>query len=591
MKLLKLLVLSILFCTVPGVKLLLAQSNIFLINVDFDAGSGPSAKAGHAATGVTASDFWNFYTRDDGMGGWRSDGALTNLKLYNTNSSTVGLTVSNADGAWNNGSSDAMYGGFLFPNGAGNATFTVTNLPTGNYNFYLYSQDGNYTLTVGTNTLGTLLTADWPLSSDPPDWTVGVQYALFANVHVVLGQPVVFTVAPGVDGYAILAGLQIEKALPSTPLTLIDVDFDAGSGPSAKSDFAATGIAANDFWNFYTRDDGMGGWRSSGTLANLSYVDGSSSGVNLFVNNAPGAWNNGSSDHMYAGYIYPFSGVATLTLTNLHAGEYNVYVYSQDGNYSLTVGGKDYGTLNCADMPLSSDPPQWQVGVQHVLFANIPVTAGQTVQITVHPGLAGYAIVAGIQIEKVGPALIDVDFDGWKGPSGPSDKVGFAATGQTTNDFWNFYTRDDGNGGWRTSFNLPNLAFVDRKASGVGLTVDNAPGAWGNGSYDPMYYGYIYPFSGNATVTLTNLPAGSYNFYVYSQDGNYDLDVGGSFIGNLTTSDMPLSSNPPVWTSGVQYAEFTSVSVGSGDQVVITVKPGTAGYAIIGGLQIEPIQP
>ena len=106
-----------------------------------------------------------------------------------------------------------------------------------------------------------------------------------------------------------------------------------------------------------------------------------------------------------------------------------------------------------------------------------------------------------------------------------------------------------------------------------------------------MYYGYIYPFSGNATVTLTNLPAGSYNFYVYSQDGNYDLDVGGSFIGNLTTSDMPLSSNPPVWTSGVQYAEFTSVSVGSGDQVVITVKPGTAGYAIIGGLQIEPIQP
>jgi uncharacterized repeat protein (TIGR03803 family) len=369
---------------------------------------------------------------------------------------------------------------------------------------------------------------------------------------------------------------------------LIDIDFDAGSGPSAKSGFAATGITANDFWNFYTRDDGNGGWRTSGNIPNLSYVDTSSSGVGLTVNNAPGAWNDGSSDPMYGGYIYPFSGNATFTLTNLPIGIYNIYLYSVDGNYDLTVGGNFIGNVTTSDMPLSSDPPNWQNGVQYGLFSNVSVSSGQSVVVTVKPGTAGYAILAGMQIERVEPNLIDIDFDAG---SGPSAKSGFAATGQNSSDFWNFYTRDDGNGGWRTSGAIPNLAYVDQKASNVGLTVDNAPGAWNDGSSDPMYGGYIYPFSGNATFTITNLPAGNYNIYLYSVDGNYDLTVGGSYIGNVTTSDMPLSSDPPNWQNGVQYGLFSNVSVSSGQSVVVTVKPGVGGYAILAGMQIEPIQP
>ena len=554
-----------------------------LIDVDFGAGSGPSSKSGFAGTGLTTTDFWNFYTRDDGMGGWRSSGNIS-LNYSDGSSSGAGLTVNNAPGAWGNGSSDPMYNDYIYP-WSGNATLTVTNLAAGNYNFYVYSQDGNYSLTVGSRTYGTLLSAD-PVSN-PPQWTSGTQYALFANVQVRTNQSVTITVAPGVYGYAIVAGLQIEKASAPTPLTLIDVDFDAGSGPSAKSGFAATGQTGSDFWNFYTRDDGMGGWRTSGNIPNLSYVDTSSSGVGLTVNNAPGAWNNGSSDSMYAGYIYPLSGTsATFTFTNVPAGNYNFYAYSQDGNYTLTVGGKTYGTLLSSDMPLSSDPPIWEVGVQHVLFANIPVASGESVVITVNLGTAGYAILGGIQIEKVGPALIDIDFDAGSATS----KKGFAATGQTTNDFWNFYTRDDGNGGWRTSGAITNLAYVDHKASNVGLTVNNAPGAWNNGSSDPMYGGYIYPFSGNATFTLTNLPAGNYNVYLYSQDGNYDLTVGGSYIGNVTTADS-LTSNPPPWQNGVQYGLFSNVAVSSGQSVAVTVKPGYYGYAILSGMQIEPVVP
>jgi uncharacterized repeat protein (TIGR03803 family) len=186
------------------------------------------------------------------------------------------------------------------------------------------------------------------------------------------------------------------------------------------------------------------------------------------------------------------------------------------------------------------------------------------------------------------PVFIDIDFDAG---SGPSAKSGFAATGKTANDFWNFYTRDDGNGGWKTSGYLANLSNVDTSSSGVGLTINNAPGAWNNGSSDHMYGGYIYPFSGNATFTLTNLPPGNYNIYLYSVDGNYDLSVGGSYIGNRTTSDWPLHSDPPVWQSGVQYGLFSNVAVTCGQSVVVTVKPGTAGWAILSGMQIEPVQP
>src|SRR5438309_12082548 len=101
--------------------------------------------------------------------------------------------------------------------------------------------------------------------------------------------------------------------------TLLNVDLDAGTA-TAKSGSAATGQSSSDFWNFYTRDDGSGGWRTFGALTNLKLADGTVSGTGLTVDNAPGAWGDGSSDPMYDGYIYPFGGNATLNVTNLGLG-------------------------------------------------------------------------------------------------------------------------------------------------------------------------------------------------------------------------------------------------------------------------------
>src|SRR6266704_6226976 len=120
--------------------------------------------------------------------------------------------------------------------------------------------------------------------------------------------------------------------------------------------------------------------------------------------------------------------------------------------------------------------------------------------------------------------VLNVDLDSGTATS----KTGLAATGQTGTDFWNFYSRDDGQGGWRTLGGVANLKYANGVSSSVGLIVLNAPGSWGNGSSDPMFNGYLYPFSGNATLSVTNLPPGSYNFYIYGPDGTYQVTVSGT---------------------------------------------------------------
>src|SRR5207248_8550267 len=93
-------------------------------------------------------------------------------------------------------------------------------------------------------------------------------------------------------------------------------------------------------------------------------------------------------------------------------------------------------------------------------------------------------------------------------------KAGLAALGDATNDFWNHYSRDSAPGQWLSFGALSNLKTVEGVATSCGMSVANAPGAWGNGSSDAMYNTYLYPLGGgNVTVTLTNLAPGDYDFY------------------------------------------------------------------------------
>ena len=199
------------------------------------------------------------------------------------------------------------------------------------------------------------------------------------------------------------------KCAPQTGMLsqqLINLDFGAGGGRgySLKTGFAAIGQATNDFWNFYDRDVSPSpyDWRTSGALVNLQLANGALTTVGVSVSDAPGAWNDESSDSMYKTYDYPLDGGNNVvTFTNLAAGQYNVLAYSPDGNFEVTVGGISYGVKTTYDSPASS-VPVWTEGVQYACFRNVTVTAGQSLVLTVRNGVSAPALLSGVQIVSSG---------------------------------------------------------------------------------------------------------------------------------------------------------------------------------------------
>src|SRR5207247_1173047 len=157
-------------------------------------------------------------------------------------------------------------------------------------------------------------------------------------------------------------------------------------------------------------------------------------------------------------------------------------------------------------------------------------------------------------------------------------KSGLAAIGHGSSDYWNHYSRDAAPGNWKTFGALSNLRTVDGLDTAAGLTVANAPGAWGNGSADPMYNTYLYPLGGgNVTVTVTNLASGQYDFYVYGIGSKAQVSVGSANYGTKSLANGPVV-NPVVWQEGLQYVVFRNVQVpATGQAVVLTVMAGSGG--------------
>lgn len=183
----------------------------------------------------------------------------------------------------------------------------------------------------------------------------------------------------------------------------------------------------------------------------------------------------------------------------------------------------------------------------------------------------------------VSAPLLNINFGG-----ATTNKIGFAAVGQTTNDYWNGY-----NFPGITPAAITNLKWSDTNNSGAGVTVVNGAGQWGNGVADGMYGPYIYSQAqpGSITVTLTNVPSGTYDFYVYghsptdADNGTFTLTSGTTNYGTNGTT-IYAGWNSTNWEEGQQYVTFRSVSVVSTQSVVLTVLPDHAGYPILCGLQM-----
>jgi hypothetical protein len=295
-----------------------------------------------------------------------------------------------------------------------------------------------------------------------------------------------------------------------------------------------------------------------------------------------------------AGFYSVFAGLQIATV-GPPAG--SPFIVNQPADHAVFQGSTaTFNVVAAGTMPLAY---QWLFDT-----ALIPSATNNTYSVTnAQPANAGsYSVIVtnvmgsvtsaevALNVLIPGPAarLIDVAFT----TSSVTSKTGFAATGLRASDFWNtctfIYTSlDQGYGA------LPSLKFVDGSVTGAGLTVANAAGDYGNGASDPMYSTYLFQFPnfGNITVTVTNLITSTYNFYLYghgnvnNQNSVFQLTVGSQSYGSEATINGSgwLSS---IWQEGVQYVEFANVSVSNGQTVTITVEPGTAGYAVLSGLQM-----
>lgn len=407
-----------------------------LLNIDFGV-QFVSQKLGPAAIGHSPEDYWNLYTRDDGAGGYRTYGELNDLLWADSSASEIDLTVVNAPGAWGNGSSDPMFGTYLYPNYGESITINLQNLPAGNYVLYVYAhgaldgENGVAQVAANGQTWGPIsgsTSGDW----SSPSWENGHHYLRFDTISVGFDGGLSLTITPGATGLAVINGVQLLKNAVRPFPTLINVDFssDRNAAVLRKTGPAAIGNSDEDFWNLYSRDGAGGEWLSLGTLDNLLTAEGAATGARMSVLNAPGLWISEHPDAMLHSYLYPHNGGEILiTLSDVSPGTYDLLFYSHgylDGetaDVEVRLGEQSFGRKTTAVTADWRNLP-WQEGVQYLRFSDLPI-GELPVQIIARPGTTGLAIINGFQLVRDSDCLLPTDMVAWwRGEGDGKDAAG-----------------------------------------------------------------------------------------------------------------------------------------------------------------------
>lgn len=189
------------------------------------------------------------------------------------------------------------------------------------------------------------------------------------------------------------------------------------------------------------------------------------------------------------------------------------------------------------------------------------------------------------------PRLLNINFGTDLTPS----RVGPAAIGMATNDFWNLYSRDNPRGGVRASGSLTNILWTDAVQSTVDVLVENAAGASNNEYPDSMMGIYLQPSPpvGALRVTLSDLPTGRYTLLAYGHGGPADshntvfnLQSAGVDLGDRATATDARWRNL-VWAEGAQYVAYSNFFVGSSRSITLTANRGSGPTPAINGLQMR----
>jgi hypothetical protein len=266
-------------------------------------------------------------------------------------------------------------------------------------------------------------------------------------------------------------------------------------------------------------------------------------------------------------------------------------IVTQPANQKVTVGASASFTVTAGGTPPPSYQWRWNgTNIAGATTTALPLSNVQSAQAGAYDVVIANTLgavtsqVATLTVRvQTSPTLLNVNFAAYS-----NVKVGFAGTGQTSSDFWNNYTAPFQAYAW-----LSDMATADGASTTVGLTVQNGAGHWAFTHPDLMYDCYCYSQDhGDIILTVTNLPSGDYDFYLYGHEGSdtgntvFQLLAGGADYGNRSTatnSDWALKN----WVEGAQYVVFRNVAVTNGAvPVTILAHPGLQGDAQLNGMQI-----
>jgi hypothetical protein len=535
-----------------------------------------TAKTGFAVTGVSSNDFWNAYD----MGA----GSVTNLKFMNGAESSTGLTVANDGYAFGDSFFDPLMQ-FDIQSAGGNMIVTLTNLIADSYDFFVYGRgsfdygDSVFDLSVDSKDYGNLRTTagpDWQL----PIWQEGVQYVVFTNVSVSQGQAVTLAVEPGHSGNALINGLQVAHFGPQVPFFVVPPTNAATlDGFDATFSVAVFGTPPLAYQWLHGNSPVAGATNSAYNIVDAQ--PGSAGSYSVVVSNQYGSVT---------------SSIVSLSLMPLA-------IAPQPTNQSVFIGSQ--ATFSVGASGIAPFGYQWLYDgsivpgatVSNYVIGHVQTTDSGSYSVIVTNTYGSVTSSVAVLFVAASPSsLIDVAFTG----SPTNLKAGVAATGLSGIDFWNTMTYQNASSGfgrfWSSYGSLSNLRYVDGTASGAGLTF-SGPYAqtYTNGTPDPMYGDYLYG-SGTMTLTVTGLNAGTYDLYLYGHgDGDgentvFQVSVPSLNYGNQATTNGPGWSSTS-WQEGLQYVEFTNVSVAAGQTLTIAAEPGATGLACLSGLQIALVGP
>ncbi|HEX3801022.1 MAG TPA: LamG-like jellyroll fold domain-containing protein [Verrucomicrobiae bacterium] len=360
-----------------------------VVNFDVTGGLGGDSYTGQGAYLDAGHNYWNPIVKS----------GTTSSGLLSDGVTTTPITLTEGEAGDYSGGSSSPQGTpaeleywYAYANNNSVQTCTLSNIPPGTYNLFLYGKNDNqgdanrgttFAVTVGTNSFGSQSTTN----SVDTSYTLHNDYVEFTNVIVGAGGAVTFTYTAnqnvqgnyGVNHEGDFNGLQL--------VNVTAINFDVAGGVGGIN-FSGQGAFSNPGLNYWNPI------KANGTTSPGTNSDGQSVSLVTFTEAENGDYQGGSptTQGTVAELEYHFayannSSTQTCSLNNVSPGTYTLYLYGKndnqgDGNrgatFSVTSGGVSYGTQSTTNHVDSV----FTLGNDYVVFSGIVVGTNGNITFT-----------------------------------------------------------------------------------------------------------------------------------------------------------------------------------------------------------------